>query len=71
MVEKLEYKEGFPEERGLYKCKVDGKEQILVHHVCLNSGKHWWSDVIGYDVVGFQIQFQDKKLSAEDIKPIE
>ena len=71
MAEKLEYKDGFPEERGLYKCKVDGKEQILVHHLCQVSGKHWWSDVLGYDVVGFKIEFQDKKLTAADIRPIE
>ena len=62
-----EYKDGFPKERGMYRCKVDGEEKILVHHVCVVNDRHWWSDTLGYDVVGYQIQFQDKKLTVNDI----
>ena len=62
-----EYKEGFPKERGLYRVTVDGKETILVHHICLNNGKHWWSDTSGFDVVGHKIKFLDKKLTPQDM----
>lgn len=43
---------GWPEARGLYRCKVDGKEQILVHHYCGDTKRHWWTDTAGYDVIG-------------------
>ena len=62
-----EYKDGFPNERGLFKVKVDGKETYLVHHFCANNCKHWWSDTSGFDVVGHEIKFIDKKLTIEDI----
>ena len=63
-----EWIKGYPSERGLYHCIVDGKEQILVHHICMNNGKHWWSDVRGYDVVGYEIKYKGKKLNVTDIK---
>lgn len=64
---KPKYIEGFPTERGLYRCKVDGKEKVLVHHICMNNGKHWWSDAAGYDVIANKITFCDEKLNVEDI----
>ena len=29
-----EWNKGYPEKRGVYKCRVDGKEQYLVHKRC-------------------------------------
>lgn len=54
---KTEWKEGFPERRGIYKCKVDGKETVLTHHKCDMSGKHRWSTVDGYDVIAEKIEW--------------
>lgn len=55
-----EWKSGWPEERGLYHCKVDGEKKALVHHYCCNNGKHWWSTTSGHDVVGCEILWRDK-----------
>ena len=63
-----EWNEGFPDKRGMYECLVDGKETYLVHHECMNNGKHWWSDTRGYDVVGCDIKYKGKALTAEKIK---
>ena len=63
-----DWQKGYPDTRGLYRCKVDGQEKILVHHVCVINDRHWWSDIKGYDVVGCEILFQNKKLSADDLK---
>ena len=66
-MEEIKFKDGYPEERGLYKVLVDGEETILVHHKCDMTGKHWWSDVRGHDVTGHKIKFWEKKLSHKDI----
>ena len=63
----MEYKEGYPEERGLYKCKVDGKETYLVHHFCANNCKHWWSDTAGRDVIANKIEFINEKVNITEI----
>lgn len=55
-----EWKDGWPAERGLYHCLVDGKKMALVHHYCCNNGKHWWSTTSGHDVVGCEILWRDK-----------
>lgn len=62
-----EYRTGWPKERGLYKCKVDGKEKYLVHHTCDLNGRHWWTDTRGFDVVGCKVEWLDKKLTVDDI----
>ena len=62
-----EWREGFPDERGLYKCRVDGQEKYLVHHFCVNNCKHWWSDTAGRDALGHKIEFTGAKLSIKDI----
>ena len=46
------YIKGFPTERGLYRCKVNGKEQTLVHHYCGMNRRHWWTYTSGHDVIG-------------------
>ena len=66
-VSKEKYNDGFPSERGFFKCKVGDKEMILVHHICTMNGKHWWSDTFGRDVVGDNIKFSGKKLTVDDI----
>ena len=63
----MKYNDGYPNERGLYKCKVDGKVTYLIHHVCMNNGKHWWSDTAGRDVIADKIQYIGEKLKAQDI----
>ena len=62
-----EYKDGYPNERGLYKCKVDGKETYLMHHFCANNCKHWWSYTSGQDVIANKIQYTGEKLKASDL----
>lgn len=62
-----EYKDGYPNERGMFKCLVDGKETYLIHHYCVNNGKHWWSYTSGHDVIAESIQYSGEKLSATDI----
>ena len=62
-----EYKDGYPNERGMFKCLVDGKETYLIHHHCCNNGKHWWSYTSGHDVIADKIQFLDKKININDI----
>lgn len=42
---------GWPEERGLYRCQIDGNEQVLVHHFCGDTGRHWWTDTAGHDII--------------------
>lgn len=56
---KSKWNEGFPEKRGIYKCKVDGKETVLTHHKCNLSGKHRWSTVDGYDVIADKIEWSE------------
>ena len=63
----IKYQEGYPNERGFYKCKVGDEEMILIHHICTVNGRHWWSDTTGHDVVGHEIKFCNKKLTAQDI----
>ena len=57
--------EGFPEERGVYKCRVDGKEQYLVHHKCEMNKRSWWSTLIGQDVVGYLVEWTGNKVKIE------
>lgn len=63
-----EWRKGWPKQRGLYRCRVDGDERLLVHHCCDLNGKHWWSDTKGFDVVGCTIEWKDKRLTADDVK---
>lgn len=64
-----EWHTGFPDKRGLYHCKVDGKETYLIHHCCDMTNKHWWSDSRGFDVVGCEILFENETpLKASEIK---
>lgn len=62
-----EWNEGWPDKRGLYRCKVDDKETVLVHHRCDLNGRHWWSDTRGFDVVGHRIEWRGGPLSADEI----
>ena len=62
-----EFIAGWPKERGLFKCLVDGKEKYLVHHMCDITGRHWWSDTAGYDVVGCQIRHSKEKVDISDL----
>lgn len=55
-----DWKAGWPEKRGIYHCKVDGKEMALTHHVCTMHNRHWWSTTNGYDVVGCEILWSDQ-----------
>lgn len=52
-----DWRTGWPEKRGLYQVRVDGKESFLVHHKCDLNGKHWWSDTKGFDVVGCRVEW--------------
>lgn len=45
------YRTGWPDKKGLYKCKVDGKERTLHHHHCKDNGRHWWTYTDGSDVI--------------------
>ena len=50
----------WPKSRGIFRCRVDGKEKVLTHHYCELNGKHWWSTTDGHDVVGFNIEWCEK-----------
>lgn len=53
-----DWKTGWPEKRGLYRCRADEEKEVyLVHHKCDVNGRHWWTDTRGYDVVGYQIEW--------------
>ena len=56
-----EFKKGYPDKRGLYRCLVDGQVRHLVHHKCDITGRHWWTDTAGYDVVGFEVKYGDQE----------
>ena len=62
--------EGFPYERGIYKCRVDGKEQYLVHHKCNCNRKNpsWWSTINGQKVEGKIIEWTGEKIKIEEKK---
>ena len=62
-----DWRSDWPDRRGLYRCKVDGKETVLVHHRCDLNGRHWWSDTKGFDVVGHRIEWRGGPLSADDL----
>ena len=62
-----EGKSGYPEQRGLYECTVDGERTYLVLHRCDITGKARWSDTRGYDVVGCEIKYFAGPLKASDI----
>lgn len=47
-----EMQRGWPDERGLYRCKVNGEEVVLVHHYCGNTKRHWWTYTSGHDAIG-------------------
>ena len=64
---KVEWNKGWPQDRGLFKCRVDGKETYLVHHRCDLNRRHWWSDTKGYDVIGCSIEWTGGPLSADDL----
>ena len=55
-----EWKKGWPKDRGLYRCLVDGKPKALTHHYCVLNGRHWWTTTSGHDVVGCEIQYSEK-----------
>lgn len=61
------WNKGYPKERGLYKCKIDGKEETLIHRRCDISGKSYWMKLNGHDVVGFEILWDDKRPTAEEL----
>ena len=46
------FEKGYPKKRGLYRCLVNGKEQVLVHHYCGMNRRHWWTYTSGHDVLG-------------------
>lgn len=58
---------GYPKQRGLYECTVDGEKAYLVCHRCDITGKARWSDVRGYDVVGCEIKYFRGPLKASEI----
>ena len=51
------WNQGFPEKRGVYRCRVDEKEQYLIHKRCDMNGRHWWLTMNGFDVVGCKIEW--------------
>ena len=56
---------GWPETRGLYRCEVDGKEQVLVHHYCGDTRRHWWTDTSGYDVIS-PVRFDPEPIAKQN-----
>lgn len=54
------WKKDWPKQRGIYRCKVDGKPMVLTHHFCELNGRHWWSTTDGHDVVGCNIEWSEK-----------
>ena len=57
------YRTGWPDKRGMFRCKVGDTEQILVHHYCGDTKRHWWSDTAGYDVIG-EVRFDPVPFAA-------
>lgn len=63
--DKVVWNKGWPAERGVYQCRVDGKEQHLVHHRCDMNRRHWWSTMNGFDVVGCKIEWTGEPISVK------
>ena len=65
MAETIYHDKGYPTRRGVYRCKVDGKEMWLSHRTCDLTGRHWWATVDGHDVVGCKVEWSDEMLKVE------
>lgn len=64
-----EWKQGFPEKIGLYLCRKEGVEQLLLHKVCTLNGRHRWMTVNGYDAVG-RIEWTGEVLTPDQLPEI-
>lgn len=49
----------------MYRCEVDGKEQVLVHHYCGDTRRHWWTDTSGYDVIS-PVRFDPEPIAKQN-----
>lgn len=65
----VEWKQGFPEKVGLYLCKKNGCEQLLLHKLCTMNGRHRWMTVNGYDATG-DIEWTGEALKPDEIPEI-
>ena len=61
------WNEGYPKEKGLYKCLVGEKEMILIHHHCDLTGRSYWSTLGGQDIVGYDIKWNDEKPTQKEL----
>ena len=50
-----EWRSGFPDRLGGYRCLVDGQEMFLLHKWCPHNGKHRWMTTKGFDVYGCEV----------------
>lgn len=65
---KKEWKSGYPRKRGIYKCRIDGKEeQPLMHKCCEITDRHRWMTLDGQDIVGHAIEWKEGTLGAADL----
>lgn len=47
-MDEQQWKKGFPNKKGVYRCRIDGEEMQLYLFVCtLNPKKKYWTDTSG------------------------
>lgn len=63
-----DWKMGFPKERGIYRCRIDGREEkCLMHKCCELTDRHRWMTLDCRDIVGHAIEWTGEKLGAKDL----
>lgn len=50
MDEKIEYREGYPEDVGWYDVLVNGVEDRLLHRYCRSEQRHKWQNINGIEI---------------------
>lgn len=63
-----EWRAGYPEQVGIYDCKVDEKEKSLIHKYCELNGKHRWMTLQGGDVIAQEILWRGKITEPSELK---
>lgn len=65
--QETEWRDGFPERNGIYRCRINGEDiRPLMHKRCTINNRSRWMELDGHDAVG-SIQFENKRLGAGDI----
>ena len=58
---KVDWHEGYPRVEGAFRCLVDGKEEILLHHMGMSCRGHKWSTTDCRQVIAKEILWTETK----------